>query len=83
MHNFIEKVVNISSLISYKGASYGVPKTYINKKVFLKEEKNLIFIYSNKLEFIAVYEIKESGIHYSKGLYDLAKMKQKNISTNV
>lgn len=68
-----EKTVNISSLIYYKRAWYGVPHEYINKKVLVKEENNLVFVFSLKLKLIATYDLKDEGIHYAKSLYNIAK----------
>lgn len=73
--NLFPKTVNISSLIDFKGAKYGVPKEYISKKVFVKEEKNTIVIFNSELKKLAIYEKQQEGIHYAKGLYNVAKMK--------
>ncbi len=74
----ITKLVNVSSLIDYKGAKYGVPSAYISKKVYIKEEEKNIIIYDLKLKELQIYEKFESGIHYAKGLYLIAKMKNES-----
>ncbi len=60
-------------MIYYKRAWYGVPHEYINKKVLVKEENNLVFVFSLKLKLIATYDLKDEGIHYAKSLYNIAK----------
>lgn len=79
LNNVIERTVNISSLIEYKGAKYGVPKEYINKKVLIRETEKNIYIYDIGLNSISTYEKQTSGIHYANGLYEIAKMQNESL----
>ena len=78
MTGLIEKTVNVSALIDYKNAKYGVPSNYINKKVLIKEEGKNIIIYDQHLMQLAFYDKSDSGIHYAKGLYTVAKMQNES-----
>lgn len=71
------KKLYISSLIDFKGAKYVVPK-YINKKVLIMETEKNIYINNSNLKLICTYE-KKFGIHYTLGLYNIEKMKNKAI----
>lgn len=79
INDLVEKIVNISSLIDFKGAKYGVPKEYINKKVLIRETEKNIYIYNSCLKLICTYEKYKFGIHYTSGLYNIAKMKNETI----
>lgn len=67
--------VNSSGLISFGGAKYGVPSKYINTNVLMSEIDNTIQIFDKTIKLIATYPKKDYGIHYSFGLYSIAKMK--------
>lgn len=79
INDLVEKIVNISSLIDFKGAKYGVPKEYINKKVLIRETEKNIYIYNSSLKLICTYEKYKFGIHYTSGLYNIAKMKNETV----
>lgn len=73
--NLIPIKANISSLITYGGAKYGVPSKYANTQVLISEIDNTVQIFDNKLKLLSTYPKVNYGIHYATGLYSIAKRK--------
>ncbi len=72
--NLKELKANESALITYLGVKYGVPSQYAKRVVLISEIDNMIKIYNNNLELLATYPKMTYGIHYSKGLYNVARL---------
>lgn len=73
--SFVQKEVNKSCLVQHKGASYGVPMKYCNKKMYLLEVEKSIYLYSEDLKEYVLYPKYSNGIHYATGLYNIAQRK--------
>ena len=64
----ISTIVSNSGLIYYKGIRYSVSPDYVNKKVFITQVENKLYIYYNK-KLIKEHTISEKKINYDKEDY--------------
>ena len=66
----VSTIVSNSGLIYYKGIRYSVSPKYVNKKVYLTQIENKLYIYYNK-KLIKEHIISEKKINYDKEDYVL------------
>lgn len=76
--NMVQAKVDNTSLVTYHGIKYSVPKEYINKIVQIEADDKLLHIYYSGF-LIALHEISTNLINYSKEHYvDVLKTTIKN-----